>query len=122
MYEDTLAGWMAAGSPVNVNVVALLVLCNAGKVRKTRFPTRAQYAVPLGAVPENPVPVIVKLPRSGVISTSAAAVGPHPLIVGAAVPKTAKLGDVALSANRYRSLMAPTAKSVLSEPLPSHPS
>jgi hypothetical protein len=60
------AGWMAAGSPVRVNVFALLVPCVPAMLMVTIFPCRRQSAVHVGAG-VTPVSVAVNEPAYVVI-------------------------------------------------------
>jgi hypothetical protein len=69
-------GVIAAGKPVAVNVVALLVPWSVPVLSATKFPIRYHVAV-LVVAEEKPVPVNVNVPRSGVISTSDPDVGPR---------------------------------------------
>jgi hypothetical protein len=76
-----LTGWIAAGRPVIVKLVELLVpvVCTLGvfKLRITRPPTRTQRHAMVGEV-VIPVKVPLNVPVSGVMSTSVAAFGPNP--------------------------------------------
>ena len=72
-------GLIAAGKPVAVNVVALLVPVPPGRNSVTTFPVRAHAAVAVGLAVK-PVYVIVNVPVSGVMSTRPAATGPLPRI------------------------------------------
>src|SRR6185312_5049898 len=77
VYRCALAGVIAAGSPVTVKVVALLVPVLTGNHKQARPPILYHVAATVVAA-ENPVSVRVTAPPSGDMSIRPAAVAARP--------------------------------------------